>query len=430
VKVVVLKEIKELVRDPRILISVVIVPLIIFPLMGSAFSLASETMQKEIMKLKIALIDEDNSTYSHILHDMLKSMNNVVLITINSSNWIKEILTENVKVVIRIPKGFMHNLTIGVPGTLDAYLIIKSLSMSEGGVQNVIENILREYAKTISITMIHHYAPNVNASTILNPVIVLSKTIIKGNVTSISPQNFISAAMNQTMMMPIIIMILIMIAAQVATTSIAVEKEEKTLETLLTLPVKRVTILWGKLIGSAVVALAGVIAYMIGFTHYMNTISVKWQPSELSGMYMINIPFEGYAVLAASLFFSLMSALALAVLLGAYTQDVRSAHSLLGILYIPVFIPAFILMFADMSALPLSVQAILYAIPFSHPMIAAKAIILGDFLLPLIGVFYNMAFMVITLYVAAKFFKSEKIVIARITFRRGGVRRGKNVTLL
>jgi len=33
-KAVVLKEIKELVRDPRILLGVILVPLVIFPLMG------------------------------------------------------------------------------------------------------------------------------------------------------------------------------------------------------------------------------------------------------------------------------------------------------------------------------------------------------------------------------------------------------------
>ena len=417
-KVVVLKEIKELVRDPRILLGVIIVPLIMFPLMGYAFSLAGEAAQKEVMSLRVALIDEDNSTYSRVLHDMLENMSNVVLITINSSNWIEEALAKDVRVVIKVPHGFASNLTIGLPGTLDVYVVIKSLGMSEASIQNIIESLLRGYARIVSITMIHQYAPSANASTILNPVIVLSKTIVKGNVTNISPQSFISAAMNQTIMMPIIIMVLIMIAAQVAATSVAMEKEEKTLETLLTLPVKRVTILWGKLIGSAIVAVAGVIAYMIGFAYYIDITTTRWQPFEPSSMYTVHIPFEGYAILAASLFFSLMSALALAVLLGAYTQDVRSAHSLLGILYIPVFIPAFILMFTDISTLPLGVQAVLYIIPFSHPMIAAKAVVLGEYFIPLIGVLYNMAFMVAVLFIAARFFNSEKVVIAKITFRK------------
>jgi len=49
-------------------------------------------------------------------------------------------------------------------------------------------------------------------------------------------------------------LIIMVLASQTAVTSIAIEKEEKTLETLLTLPVKRVTVLWGKLVGSTIVA--------------------------------------------------------------------------------------------------------------------------------------------------------------------------------
>ena len=417
-RVVLFKELKELIRDPRILLGVVIVPLVMFPLMGYALGIAGEAAQKEIMRLKIGLIDEDNSSSSMLLRYVLEKFPNVVLIRLNSSNWIEEAWASGVRAVLRVPRGFELNLSSGVPGLLEVYVVVKSISIGEASIQEVIESILRAYAKVLSISIIKRLAPSVNASTVLKPVIVTSKAIVKGNVTELTPKSFISAAMNQTIMMPIIIMVLIMIASQVAATSVAMEKEEKTLETLLTLPVKRITILWGKLIGSAIVAIAGVLAYMIGFVYYMDLTAVRWQALEGIEVQTVQVPLEGYAILAASLFFSLMSALALAILLGAYTQDVRSAHSLLGILYIPVFVPAFILMFADISTLPLSLQAILYAIPFSHPMIAAKSIVLGDYFIPLLGVFYNMAFMVAVLFIAAKFFKSEKVVIARLTFRK------------
>jgi ABC-2 type transport system permease protein len=77
--------------------------------------------------------------------------------------------------------------------------------------------------------------------------------------------------MNQSIMLPIMIMVMVMFAIQMAATSIALEKEQKTLETLMTLPVGRLTILAGKLTGSVVIAIAGSISYMIGFSYYTSS---------------------------------------------------------------------------------------------------------------------------------------------------------------
>ena len=49
-----------------------------------------------------------------------------------------------------------------------------------------------------------------------------------------------------------------------AATSVASDKEEKTLETLLSLSINRFTILMGKLFGSILVALIGAVGYLVG----------------------------------------------------------------------------------------------------------------------------------------------------------------------
>jgi len=65
--------------------------------------------------------------------------------------------------------------------------------------------------------------------------------VFKGEVVNVSLEHFISSAVGQSLMM----LIMMVLASQTALVSIAIEKEEETLETLLTLPVKRVTVLWG-----------------------------------------------------------------------------------------------------------------------------------------------------------------------------------------
>jgi len=113
----------------------------------------------------------------------------------------------------------------------------------------------------------------------------------------------------------------------------------------------------------------------------------------------------------------------LAVLLAAYTQDVRSAQSLLGILYVPVMMPAVVLMIAPIEVLPAALQGALYAVPFTYPILAAKALYTHDYLLVALGIIYQVAFTAVVLWLAARMFSTEKLLTARFKF--DWVKKGK-----
>jgi ABC-2 type transport system permease protein len=346
----------------------------------------------------------------------LRRMPNVVLVNVERASWMDDALAQDVRAIIRVPEGFGENLSKGLRGEIELYVVVRSLGMSESGVQSALNEALSRLSSALSAAIISAHAPSLNATNVLSPLIVEAKTVFKGEVVNTPPERFVFSVTAQSFMMPIMMLIIMVLASQTAVTSIAIEKEEKTLETLLTLPVKRVTVLWGKLVGSTIVAAFAVLAYMAGFSYYM-VASLSAQEGGLS-VASLRTPPEGYLVLATSLFLSLLSLLALSLLLGAYTQDVRSAQSLLGLIFIPILVPAFVLMYADVSTLPVGLQMLLYAIPFSHPMIAAKAVLVGDYLIPLLGISYNAAFTVLVLFIAAKFFSSERVVTARITLKK------------
>jgi ABC-2 type transport system permease protein len=75
-------------------------------------------------------------------------------------------------------------------------------------------------------------------------------------------------------------------------------------------------------------------------------------------------------------------------------------------------------MFTDLSALPFGFQILLLALPFTHPMLAARATITGDLLLPVLGICYVAIFTLAILYIAARLFATEKILTARIRLGR------------
>jgi len=75
-------------------------------------------------------------------------------------------------------------------------------------------------------------------------------------------------------------------------------------------------------------------------------------------------------------------------------------------------------MFADIDILPPAFQVIMYAIPYTHSIIASKAAFLGDYYTMLRSITYISLFTVTILYVAAKIFTTEKIVTARISLKK------------
>ncbi|MEM2362994.1 MAG: hypothetical protein QXQ20_04785, partial [Candidatus Nezhaarchaeales archaeon] len=149
-KVVVLKEIKELIRDPRILVGVIIIPLVIFPLMGQLFSIATEATLREMRVIPVALIDEDRSEFSYMLLEMLRRVPNIVLVSLSSQNWIEEALNNSVKAVIKVSQGFASDLSNGLRGNIEVYLVIKSLGMGEVGVGSTVDEILGSFSKMVS----------------------------------------------------------------------------------------------------------------------------------------------------------------------------------------------------------------------------------------------------------------------------------------
>jgi ABC-2 type transport system permease protein len=257
--------------------------------------------------------------------------------------------------------------------------------------------------------------PNESAYNLTMPLVIRNLSIIKGEAKNINPILVGTAILGSTISMPMALMILLIMAGQLAATSVAMEKEQKTLEVLLTLPVRRINILIGKLSGVIVVSMLATVSYMVGFAFYFQSLGVGAGNVDLAALGLSPEPL-GIALLAVALLLSFVSALSLAVLLSVFTKDVRSAQSLLGILYIPIMIPALVLMWAPVQTLPAGIQAVILAIPFSYPIIASQALYTQQYLVVALGIIYQAIFTAGVLAVAARVFSTEKIMTARLSF--------------
>ena len=418
-----LKEIKELVRDPKILFGVVLMPLLLFPVMGSAIQVSQQSVERAIVTSTFAVYTDDSGVVTSTMLDYLKTNRTVSVIQADSLN---QALTQfqgtTSSTMIYIPSGFSDNVTTGVKGKMIIYGNIKNMNIAETQSTNVVGTLVNIYSYYYSIARIENLLQAAgevaSPDAIRTPITIDYQSIIKGNVLNISPDAIISVVMNQSIMLPIMIMVMVMFAIQMAATSIALEKEQKTLETLMTLPVGRLTILSGKLAGSIVIAVAGAISYMIGFSYYMGSAMSFAQLSTVNrGGAGIGIQPVGYVLLGINIFVTLVSALAMAISLAVFADNVRSAQSLTGILIVPIIIPAIILMFSDIDMLPQTFQWILLAIPYTHSILASKAAFMGDYWIVLRSIAYISVFTIVVLYIAAKIFSTERIITARFTSR-------------
>lgn len=410
-----LKELKELIRDPKIFIGMIIIPVIMFPLLGGIMNFSIQSAQESVAKATILIINNDVGDSAARFIAYINSSFNVISINTTESVNIVELMSQNnVTEAIVIPSDFSANLTSGLQVRIEFYSVFSGVSMFSGVSATVIDSLIEEFNRALS--------PNI--------VIPAKSVIVKGQVIeNLDAQTISNLMISQTIAMPVIIMILLSYSMQIAATSVAMEKEEKTLETLLTLPMDRFAILLGKLSGSIIVAAIGALAYMIGFTYYLGSLSSAIPSNvnvNLAALGLVPSLF-GYILLGVSLFVTLLSALSLAVIISAFAGDVRSAQSLVGYVYPLIFIPSLALMYLDVNAIPLALRILIYAIPYSHPIITSKAVIMGDYTIAVVGIAYVAAFTVAIMYFASRLFATEKILTAKLKFK-GLIRRREKTT--
>ena len=424
-----MKEVKELVRDPKILLGMIIVPLIIFPLMGFAIQTSMEAAEESMGNISMAVMDLDEDPVAENLTNFLKALNvrMVELENLNFTEAVNYVEQTNLTGLVVVPPDFSNNITTGLKAKLDVYTVFRGGGIAESTSSSATSALLNEFEKDLVTQKVGEKFLDQDPKTVLNPIDMSDNSIIKGKSVDIPPSVLFGLMMAQSTGMPVGIMVLLIFAMQLAATSVASEKEEKTLETLLTLPVNRFTILVGKLTGSIVVAVVGAIAYIIGFSYYMGSF-MGVMPAEngvdLASVGLAPTPIS-YLLLGASLFVSLVSALALAISMSVFAEDVRGAQALVGPLSMLFVFPMIFTMFTDIYSLPFPLMIVLFAIPFTHPMLAARAAFTGDHLTAIIGIVYVAIFTVVVLYIAARLFGTEKILTARLKFRRFRLRKSK-----
>lgn len=319
----------------------------------------------------------------------------------------KEMAENNCTFVISIPNDFTDNFNGKKVTTISTYY-----TYSNGGIMGTISSTQGTLIVN-SMSSILTYALACNSITdpdfALKPLETGTYTSINGTVyEGVSPSQIYNALSGQNLVIPLIVMIIISMVGSVVISSMGSEKENKTLETLLTMPIKRTTIVTGKILAATIMGLVYGVCYLAGMMVYSNGITSGLSGSSINlADYGLAMDAVDWAILMVVLFLAIFSALGICMILGAFTKNYKMAQTMTLPISGLALIPMFVFMFSSWDSLPTFIQAILFAVPFSHPMMAMDNLMFGNMTLIASGIAYLVVFDIIMILITVKIYNSD-----------------------
>lgn len=426
VRVLAGREFKNLIRDPRIFISFVL-SLLLMPVIGLVLSFAmGAAVQAAAAAQTVAVVDMDGSAVSSGLCKWL-SEKGFVVVKLEAKGEVEllrdAVAAESVALVI-IRSGFSGALSSGRRPVVDVVSLVKDVGIGLLPVARVIEAIGDYVLKVLTERGGISYELVKDPLDEREAVYLVAKELL----LPWRPALLTSLSM-AVMLVPLLLASMSMTVMQMTATSMACENEEKTLEMLLTLPVSNYEILLSKLLGTFAVSLIGSIFGMGGMLAYFYVMFLPLAPAaqqpvlEVPASAILPSPSD-VVYLAVSLLLSMFFAAALGLVVGALSKDVQIANTIGGPLSLMTFLPAMVIVFMPSEALGQVGRMLLYALPATQPIIAAKDITIAR--LPPGSQLYlvvSLAASLATIYAVSKLFSLETLAsfqykLSRIRPRR------------
>lgn len=420
------KELGELINTQMIVSLVAVVAL--FMVMGNIMtSTVKEAVKNEYT---VNISDRDNTEFTAKLFDTLKEGGAKVNVFNTEGEDYAGILEDAGKsALVIIPEGFTATIEKGEAPELISVTSMKSSAMlsnitnSNSGALDFINSCISDtFAEMSGLT------PE-DVELINSPVTVMEKTVVNGKSADIDTESVMGKISMQSMILPIVVFVLIMMTSQMLMSAIANEKIDKTLETLLSAPVSRTAILGSKMLAAAIVALINAACYMFAFTKFMSG-AEESVSGDMAGMTVtnylpvdkameqlgLNLGVSDYILVGVQLFVTIMICLSVSLILGSLVSDTKQAQTMIMPLMFMAMIPYIISMLADINSLPMVLRIVVYAIPFTHTFSAIPNLSFGNTTIFFAGLAYQVVVLAVCLFFALRLFKSDKILTASFNF--------------
>jgi ABC-2 type transport system permease protein len=419
------KEIKELVTK-QLIISLAFT-ILLFNFIGQV---SKKEVRKAIGVQTISALDQDGTPASQAL---LKGLESARFKILDQSGKTKEQALEaakagDSKLLLVIPAGFGESLKDLKPSQIETYSFMRTFSLIGARGQIVVGGVISALNNVLSNNFLKDKLPEFDPQSLKNPIKSKDYVVVRDRMAEGSAVTVAGLISQQSLLIPVVLMMIVMYSSQMVISAVAMEKQNKTLETLLTVPIKRTSIITAKMLAAGLVGLISAGVYMFGFRGFIGGIGEEAaragaQPGGAAMMRQLGLYFStsGYIVLGLALFLAILVALALAMILGVLAEDFRSAQNMIMPLMFMVMIPYFISLFADINTVALPIKIFILAIPFSHPFLVSQNLYLGNYGMIAGGLAYMFVVFTVLVVFAARVFSTDKILTMKLRF---GKKRG------
>lgn len=416
------KEVRELITLQMLLPFAITI--IMFIAIGNLVGAQGEEAQRV---QEVVVVDLDNSAASIALVDVLEQsgFDSIPADLADGRELVDELKSQNLSLGLLIPSGFGDGIASGAVQEVETYSIIKGFSAIASVDSEMLAAVLGAANEGMSTQLIAAAAPGNDPLALKEPVTFTQHVVLGDAQAEARVSEVFGLITQQTTFIPIILFLVIIFSAQMIATTVASEKENKTLETLLASPVSRAALITAKMLAAALVALLSAAAYMVGLNYYMRGImeGLGGGPDTSMGAGLaeklgIALVAGDWVLMGLALFAAILVALSIAVILGAFAENVKAVQSLLTPLMLLVMIPYFLTIFIDLEQVGVVVKWFVLAIPFTHAFTAAPNLFLGNYGTVVAGIVYQFVWFVVLVAIAARIFASDRILTMKLDLRR------------
>jgi ABC-type Na+ efflux pump permease subunit len=384
------KEIREVTRSRWLILGFIISPMFAWMFQGAFLSFIVYQTSEEPEMVFITL-EDDGYWGRHLYESIAGNTSNLLidpLVNITLEDAQQKIEDKTISVWVYIPAGFSQELNSTTISTMQ--IVVNTAS----------------FRATAAASRI-----DAHSRLIINEVVTIREVQI--NWYTIAPE----ANYGHQLAIFLVMLTSVLAPAPYISKSFAGEREAKTLEALLVVPMSRIKILGAKLVsGIALTAIysvftaVGILTYNLSIILRVAGFSPELQQANIN-LYTVNpntIPLIMFCQ-----FLVLLCAIGIGVVISCLAKDRATAESVNSmIMLIPTFVIGILGFTGSILQYGGILGGIIFAIPFSHAILFLNAVLAGTgTLIGLsINVGYMMGFTIVFLLIGAKLFEREAII--------------------
>jgi ABC-type Na+ efflux pump permease subunit len=385
VRLIVRKELLDMVRDRRTIVTALVLPLLAFPLLFGVMAYLSNPTANPS---PVYVVNQDGGNYSALLAKDLQQTSGLSITVVSSGNVTARVQSGSYDVGLTIPPTFSSAIAGGGQVNLTLYYEQTNARALTGVA--IIDGVITSLSQQIVSARLSEKGIPGSA---LNPIGVQAMQVGKSESASllITADLFPSFLLYFTFLGAFYFMV----------DDIAGEKERRSLEALFTLPPSRTTVFLGKYTVALMLAMLTTVLGLIGTLFSLGELNV-------GGAGAVSLPPVLYVEIIAVVAVAALSMCALGFCISTFAKNIREAQQYLSPIFFVFFLPLYFTF-----SLPSSELSRYASVPVVGFTLLIRDMVLGTATVGEVvsAVAVNLVFLGILIWIGLRLLNSEKIIL-------------------